>query len=155
MLNYGAIATHFHCRLPCPSRQHPDYIVLGAIADILSSGRTSRFHKKLIRDEKASISIGAFPGYPGDKYANLFVIYSFPAQGHSNEKNEEMIMAEIENLKTELVTEDELKKVKRNAKAGFIRSLRSNRGLAARCVPANLSGVTGARFSTCWNRLRR
>ena len=29
------------------------------------------------------------------------------------------------------MTEDELKKVKRNAKAGFIRSLRSNRGLAA------------------------
>ena len=114
-----------------PSVRHPNYIVLGAIADILSSGRTSRFHKKLIRDEKASISIGAFPGYPGDKYASLFVIYSFPAQGHSNEKNEEMIMAEIENLKTEHVTEDELKKVKRNAKAGFIRSLRSNQGLAA------------------------
>ena len=114
-----------------PSVSHPDYIALGAIADILSSGRTSRFHKKLIRDEKASISIGAFPGYPGDKYANLFVIYSFPAQGHSNEKNEEMIMTEIENLKTELVTENELKKVQRNAKAGFIRSLRSNRGLAA------------------------
>ena len=114
-----------------PAVSHPNYIVLGAIADILSSGRTSRFHKKLIRDEKASISIGAFPGYPGDKYASLFVIYSFPAQGHSNEKNEEMIMAEIENLKTEHVTEDELKKVKRNAKAGFIRSLRSNQGLAA------------------------
>ena len=44
-------------------------------------------------------------------------------RGHSNEKNEETIMAEIENLKTEHVTEDELKKVKRNAKAGFIRSL--------------------------------
>ncbi len=114
-----------------PAVRHPNYIVLGAIADILSSGRTSRFHKKLIRDEKSSISIGAFPGYPGDKYASLFVIYSFPAQGHSNEKNEEMIMAEIENLKTEHVTEDELKKVKRNAKAGFIRSLRSNQGLAA------------------------
>ena len=114
-----------------PSVRHPDYIVLGAIADILSSGRTSRFHKKLIRDEKASISVGAFPGYPGDKYPNLFVIYSFPAQGHSNEKNEDMIMAEIESLKTEHVTEDELTKVKRNAKAGFIRSLRSNQGLAA------------------------
>ena len=121
----------FICAYHVPSIRHPDFVVLGAIADILSSGRTSRFHKKLIRDEKASISVGAFPGYPGDKYANLFVVYSFPAQGHSNEKNEEMIMAEIESLKTELVTEDELKKVQRNAKAGFIRSLRSNQGLAA------------------------
>ena len=114
-----------------PSVRHPDFIVLGAIGNILSSGRTSRLHKKLIRDEKASISIGAFPGYPGDKYPNLFIVYSFPAQGHSNEENEDMIMAEIENLKTELVTEDELNKVKRNAKAGFIRSLQSNQGLAA------------------------
>ena len=91
----------FICAYHVPAVRHPDFIVLGAIADILSSGRTSRFHKKLIRDEKASISVGGFPGYPGDKYANLFVIYSFPAQGHSNEKNEEMIMDEIENLKTE------------------------------------------------------
>ena len=41
-----------------------------------------------------------------------------------------MILAEIERLKTELVSETELKKVKTLAKAAQIRSLRSNSGLA-------------------------
>lgn len=113
-----------------PEASHPDDAVFDAITDILASGRTSRLYKKLIRDEKISISAGAFPGYPGNKYPNLFVFYSFPAQGHTNAENEKMILDEIEKLKTELVSEDELKKVKTLAKAGLIRSLQSNSGLA-------------------------
>ncbi|MFQ6041701.1 MAG: M16 family metallopeptidase [Candidatus Poribacteria bacterium] len=113
-----------------PEVSHPDDAVFDAITDILAAGRTSRLYKKLIRDEKVSISAGAFPGYPGNKYPNLFVFYSFPARGHTNAENEKMILSEIENLKTELVTEAELNKVKRLAKARLIRSLRSNSGLA-------------------------
>jgi len=113
-----------------PAVSHPDDAVFDAITDILASGRTSRLYKRLIRDEKVSISAGAFPGYPGSRYPNLFVFYSFPAQGHTNAENEEMILAEIERLKAELVSEAELEKVKRLAKAGLIRSLRSNSGLA-------------------------
>ena len=79
-----------------PEIRHPDNAVFNAITDILASGRTSRLYKKLVRDEKISISAGAFPGFPGEKYPNLFVFYSFPAQGHTNAENEEMILTEIE-----------------------------------------------------------
>ena len=114
-----------------PEIRHPDNAVFNAITDILASGRTSRLYKKLVRDEKISISAGAFPGFPGQKYPNLFVFYSFPSQGHTNVQNEEMILNEIEVLKTDLVSEVELKKVKRRAKAGLIHSLRSSSGLAS------------------------
>ena len=114
-----------------PEIRHLDNAVFNAITDILASGRTSRLYKKLVRDEKISISAGAFPGFPGQKYPNLFVFYSFPAQGRTNVENEEMILTEIETLKTDLVSEVELKKVKRRAKAGLIHSLRSSSGLAS------------------------
>jgi predicted Zn-dependent peptidase len=113
-----------------PEASHPDDLVFDAITDILGSGRTSRLYKKLIRDEKISISAGAFSGMPGYKYPNLVVFYSYPAQGHTNAESEKMIMGEIEKLKTELVSEAELNKFKRRAKADLIRSLRSNSGLA-------------------------
>jgi len=113
-----------------PEAKHPDDAIFDAITDILASGRTSRLYKSLVRDEKISVYVNAFPGYPANKYPNLFLFYSYPAQGHTNEENEKMILAEIEKLKTELVLEAELKKVKTFAKAGLIRSLRSNSGLA-------------------------
>ena len=113
-----------------PGVRHPDDFVFDAISDILSSGRTSRLYRKLVRDEKISISVGSYAGYPAYKYPNLFLFRSYPAQGHINAENEEMILAEIEKLKTELVSEAELKKVKTFAKVGRIRSLRSSSGLA-------------------------
>lgn len=113
-----------------PAASHPDDAVFDAITDILATGRTSRLYKRLVRDEKVSISAGAFPGFPGNKYPNLFVFYSFPAQGHTNAENARMIMEEIGKLKTKLVSKKELRKVKRRAKAGLIRSLRSNSGVA-------------------------
>lgn len=113
-----------------PAANHPDDAVFDAITDILASGRTSRLYKKLVRDEKLSISAGAFPGFPGNKYPNLFIFYSFPAQNRTNAENEEAILAEIEKLKTEAVSDAELKKVKTRAKAGLIRALASNSGMA-------------------------
>ena len=113
-----------------PDASHPDDAVFDAITDILASGRTSRLYRKLVRDEKLSISAGAFPGFPGNKYPNLFIFYSFPAQERTNAENEEAILAEIEKLKTESVSEAELKKVKTQAKAELIRALASNSGMA-------------------------
>ncbi|MFC1713129.1 M16 family metallopeptidase [Candidatus Poribacteria bacterium] len=114
-----------------PEAKHPDDAVFDAITDILASGRTSRLYKSLVRDEKVSIYVNAFPGYPANKYPNLFLFYSYPAQGHTNEENEKIILNEIKKLKADLVSEAELKKVKTFAKAGLIRSLRSNSGLAS------------------------
>ncbi|HID57527.1 TPA: insulinase family protein [Candidatus Poribacteria bacterium] len=54
---------------------------------------------------------------------------------------EEAIDAEIERIKTELVSEEELKGVKTRAKANFIRGLRSNSGMASQLT--FYQGITG------------
>jgi len=59
------------------------------------------------------------------------LFYAVPARGHTNQECEEAIDAEIERLKTELVSPEELQKAKTRSRASLIRQLDSNRGLAA------------------------
>lgn len=108
----------------------PDDAVYDAISDILSSGRTSRLYKSLVRDKKLAVQAGGFSGFPGNRYPNLFLFFVVPAQGKSNDSCLAAVEQEIARLKTESVSEEELKAVKTRAKAGLIRSLGSNGGLA-------------------------
>lgn len=101
-----------------------------AISDVLSSGRTSRLYRSLVRDKKLATIAGGFSGFPGEKYPNLFLFFAFPAPGHTNDECEKAIGEEIERLKSELVDEETLKKVKTRARANLIRQLNSNEGMA-------------------------
>jgi len=71
-----------------------------------------------------------FQGRPGNRYPGLFVFYAVPARNHTNEECEEVLYAEIERLKNEPVSDKELEKAKTRARAGLIRRLSSNSGLA-------------------------
>jgi predicted Zn-dependent peptidase len=113
-----------------PSVRHPDDAVFDAVQDILAGGRTSRIYRSLVQDKKIALAAGGFPGFPGVKYPNQFLFYSFPTAGHTNEENEEAMLAEIERLKTEWVTDEELSRVKRRARADLVGGLDSNAGLA-------------------------
>jgi predicted Zn-dependent peptidase len=113
------------------SVNHPDDAVYEAISDILSSGRTSRLYKSLVRDKKIAIQAGGFSGFPGQKYPNLFAFYALPAQGKTNDECLAAIDEEIAKLKKDPVSDDDLKAVKTRARADLIRGLSSNAGMAA------------------------
>jgi len=113
-----------------PDYRDKDDVVYDAISDLLSNGRTSRLYRALVRDKKIAAQTAGFGDFPGQKYPNLFVFYAVPLPGHSNKEMEDAIHAEIERLKTEDITADELKMVKTRAKAGLLRSLAENEGLA-------------------------
>ena len=114
-----------------PSVNHPDDAVFDAITDIVGMGRTSRLHKSLVKEKKIAVYASGFQGMPGSKYPNLFLFYAVPARGRTNAESEQAIDAEIERLKTELVSPEELEKAKTRARASLIRQLDSNSGLAA------------------------
>jgi predicted Zn-dependent peptidase len=113
-----------------PDYRSPDDAVYDAIADLMSSGRTSRLYRALVRDKKIAADSAGFTGLPGNKYPHLFAFYAFPLPGHKPEEMADAIHVEIEKLKNQDVSDEELKMIKTRAKANLIRSLGSNEGLA-------------------------
>ena len=113
-----------------PDYRSPDDQVYDAIADLMSDGRTSRLYRSLVRDKQIASDSAGFSGLPGNKYPHLFAFYAFPLPGHKTQEVADAIHAEIERLKKEDITDDELKMIKTRAKANLIRSLGSNEGLA-------------------------
>ena len=114
-----------------PDYRSPDDAVYDAIADLMSNGRTSRLYRALVRDKKIAADSAGFSGLPGNKYPHLFAFYAFPLPGHKPDEMAEAIHVEIEKLKTEDISDEELKMIKTRAKANLIRGLGSNEGLAS------------------------
>ena len=113
----------------------PDYMtkddaVFDAITDLMSEGRTSRLYRALVRDKKIASFSAGFTGLPGVKYPHLFAFYAFPLPGHTTREVAAAIHEEIEKLKKEDISDDELKMIKTRSKANLIRGLADNQGLA-------------------------
>jgi predicted Zn-dependent peptidase len=113
-----------------PDYRSPDDAVYDAIADLMSEGRTSRLYRALVRDKKIASDSAGFTGLPGNKYPHLFAFYAVPLPGHTPDEMASAIHEEVEKVRTQDITDDELKMIKTRAKANLIRSLGSNDGLA-------------------------
>jgi len=113
-----------------PDYRNPDDAVYDAISDLMSNGRTSRLYRALVRDKKIAAFAAGFSGLPGVKYPHLFSFYAVPVPGHTPQELGDAIHAEIDRIKKEEITDDELKMIKTRAKADLIRGLADNQGLA-------------------------
>jgi predicted Zn-dependent peptidase len=113
-----------------PDYHSKDDAVYDAITDLMSEGRTSRLYRALVRDKKIASFSAGFTGLPGIKYPHLFAFYAFPLPGHTPQEVADGIHAEIDRLKKEDITDDELKMIKTRSKANLIRGLADNEGLA-------------------------
>ncbi|MGZ5495020.1 MAG: M16 family metallopeptidase, partial [Thermoanaerobaculia bacterium] len=113
-----------------PAQTHPDDPVYSAIQMLVASGRTSRLYKSLVRDKKLAVQASGFNGFPGSKYPNMFTFLLVPTPGHTATDMVEPLRAEIERLKNEDVSPEELQSIKTRVKAGLLRQLDNNGGLA-------------------------
>ncbi len=113
-----------------PDYRDPDDQVYDAITDLMSNGRTSRLYRSLVRDTKIAADAEGFSGFPGIKYPSLFAFYAIPTPGHTTTELRDAIHQEIERIKTQDISDEELKMIKTRAKASLIRSLGDNEGLA-------------------------
>jgi predicted Zn-dependent peptidase len=114
-----------------PDYRDKDDNVYDAIADLMSNGRTSRLYRALVRDKKIAAYSAGFSGLPGIKYPHLFAFYAFPLPGHTTDEVAAAIHVEIDRLKNEDITDEELKMIRTRAKANLLRGLDDNEGLAS------------------------
>ena len=114
-----------------PDYRSKDDAVFDAISDLMSEGRTSRLYRALVRDKKIASSALGVTGYPGIKYPHLFVFFAVPLPGHTPQEVADAIHAEVDRVKKEDISDDELKMIKTRAKANLIRGLDDNEGLAS------------------------
>jgi len=114
----------------CPAIKHPDYVVYEIIGRLLSQGRTSRLYKSLVEQQQLALSAQGYSGFPGNKYPNLMLFYALTAPGHTVDELASGLRKEIDRLKTELVSVQELERVKTTVRAGLLRMLKSNMGMA-------------------------
>ena len=113
-----------------PQLSHPDSVIYETIASLLSDGRTSRLYKSLVEKKQVALTAQGFNGFPGDKYPTLIMFYALTAPSKSVDDVSAALRLEIERLKTEPVSAQELNRVKTQARAGLLRSLDSNSGMA-------------------------
>jgi len=112
-----------------PTLPATDDYVFDVIDMLLTNGRTSRLHKKLVTEKQLATSVGTFSA-PGSRYSNLFTVAATPRVPHTVTEVEEAIYEELERLKSEPVTERELQQLLNQLEYEESRQMSSNGGLA-------------------------
>jgi zinc protease len=88
-----------------PSGRDADYAALGVLGTILGSGKTSRFYRALT-DTNLALNVSASAGFFHDP--SLFNVYASVAPGVEHSEVERVLLEEIERVKKDGVTDQEV-----------------------------------------------
>jgi predicted Zn-dependent peptidase len=113
-----------------PSQYDKDDPVFDVISSLVSGGRTSIMYRDLVSEKRLALAAGAESQFPGGKYPSLFFFYLIPGPDHTAAENEKELDVVIANLQNQKVDEAALARVKTRTRAGLIRQLDDNAGLA-------------------------
>jgi predicted Zn-dependent peptidase len=121
-----------------PDARHKDNAALEALANIIGQGRSSRLYELLVKNKKVAVQASSFNGFPSDKFSNLIAFIAVSSAGHTSAECLEMIDQEIEKIKKESVTAEELTKFKRSSIKAILSQMKSNSNMAAQLTYADV-----------------
>ncbi|WP_304065788.1 M16 family metallopeptidase [Pedobacter glucosidilyticus] len=93
-----------------PGKMDERYPAIDLISDILSQGKSSRLYRNLVKEQQLFSDVNAY-NY-GSLDTGMFIVEGRLNPGIGVETADEAIWAELEQLKNQLVNDDELTKVK-------------------------------------------
>ena len=104
--------------------------MLDVASEILSAGRSSRLYRRLVYE--AQQALYAQGRYWELQAAGLFYAFAVVRPEASISRVESLLFEEIARLRSELVSERELSKAKRQLEVALVNGLRTNHALASR-----------------------
>jgi zinc protease len=114
-----AFAVGYHI----PEFGHPDIYPLTVAARILFTGQSSRLYQRMVYQDQSALAVS------GDCFSledpGLFFAFAVMQQGQSAQDGEETLFSELERLKTEPVSQQELAKAKNQLESEFVFGLQS------------------------------
>src|SRR6476660_4941792 len=113
---------------------NPDSYPLHIAAKVLSDGQTSRIYRKLVYEKQ--LAVAAFGNANLIEDPNLFYAVAIVQPGHTPEEVTEALIAELDRLKSEPITEHELQRTKNQFARDYILGRESNQQKAGQLAHA-------------------
>lgn len=111
-----------------PSMKTRDARVLDFISTYLSDGKSSKLYKKIVDDKKMALQIGAF-SYNQEDYGT-YILYGMPQGEFTSKDIIKEVDDEIVKLQSELITENDLQKLKNKYENNYVSGNASVEGIA-------------------------
>ena len=109
-----------------PETAHPDYYALQVLETVLFSGQSSRMYKRIVDKDQLALSVSGGSDWSFDP--SLFSIAAQPKAGIDPVAVEKAIYEELDKVKTDSVTGQELEKAKNILLATFYRQMKTISG---------------------------
>jgi predicted Zn-dependent peptidase len=103
---------------PMASRTEQGYYVADLITEVLGGGGSSRLHQALIKEKKLFSQIECY--HTGSVDAGLVVIEGKLIKGVSLEEADKAVVAELQKMQSEKISEKELTKVKNKTESAIV-----------------------------------
>jgi predicted Zn-dependent peptidase len=122
-----------------------DFYALDAMTMVLGHGRSARMTQNIVNK---GLAVGAWAYNPDNRYGGMIILGASPNEPEALQsqslteterrqaylaackQSEELLLAEVEKMKTELVSPRELKRIKKLNQRDFLERMRSNEDLA-------------------------
>lgn len=101
-----------------PARGTRDYYAVDMLGALLSRGQSSRLHRRLVDEQQVALQVFAAPF--GLEDPGLSLIYAFPNMGVDPGTLEDAINIELEKVKKEMISEQEMEKLKNQFESQFV-----------------------------------
>jgi zinc protease len=117
VVNRAGNLSHVMLGYHIPEGKHPDFYALDVLSQLMSGGRSARLYQTLVETQQA-VSAAAYNPTLIDP--SLFMVQATARPGGALGDLEKKVLEQIDRLKNEDVTEEELQRAKTQIEADFI-----------------------------------